>query len=212
MIKTGINNLNKLIRGYKREITMIYGGAATGKTTFCLICALDLANKGDRVLFVDTENSFSVERSRQIKENFNYLTHNIFVFKINNFKQQKTFFDRLEDMIKNGNFSTLIIDTLSMYYRKELNEDAYKANREMDREFVILKKIAKKIPVIITSQVYSNLEGGIMSVGGEMFRNKCGCLIELRKNEHRELEIKKPIKHTLNFKIVNEGIEINQDL
>ncbi len=210
MIKTGIKGFNKLIQGYKKEITMIYGGAATGKTTFCMALALDIANRGDNVIFVDTENGFSIERAQQLKDNFKYLAHNIFLFKIKSFEEQKDFFEKLPKLVKQSDFSAIIIDTIGMHYRRALKEDAYDANKEMAKEFDFLKQISKKIPVVIANQVYSKLDGNDSPVGGEMIKKLSDCLIELSKNNFRELEIKKPINKKVKFKIENNGVIIDQ--
>ena len=48
MISSGIAELNAIIDGYGKEITMIYGAPATGKTTLCLIAAIDILNKNKK--------------------------------------------------------------------------------------------------------------------------------------------------------------------
>ncbi len=206
MIKTGFRALDKQIKGYRHNINMIYGGGATGKTTLCLMCALELAKKGKKVLFLDSEGSFSVERAKQLCNNFGDVAKNIIVIKVKNFDQQKDLFSKLNKLIIGSNFSVVIMDTISMHYRKEVKEDHYKANREIDREFYILKGIAKKVPVLITNQIYHDLDGNVKSVGGEMLRNWCDYLIELKKNGNRKLIIKKPIEKEFNFDILNIGL------
>jgi len=208
MIKTGISGLNQQIKGYKPEVTMIYGGAATGKTTLCMMLALDLANKGDKVIFMDSENGFSVERANQIKNNFKYMAHNIFLFRIKNFKEQTNFFENLPRLVKGGDFSAIIIDTIGMHYRKALKDDSYSANKEINKEFDFLKQLSDKVPVIVTNQIYSKLNGQDSPVGGEMVKKLSDCVMELKKNDKRELEIKKPINKRIHFEIKEEGIVV----
>jgi len=56
----------------------------------------------------------------------------------------------------------IIIDSIASLYRLELamNNDAVNANRELGVHMAILTEIArkKKIPVIMTNQVYSDFE------------------------------------------------------
>jgi len=53
--------------GHERDIiTTIYGPAGTGKTNFCMLVAISQAKKGNKVIFVDAEGGFSVERLKQI--------------------------------------------------------------------------------------------------------------------------------------------------
>lgn len=208
MIKTGIKGLNQIIKGYKNEITMVYGGAATGKTTLCMMLALDLAKKGNKILFIDTENSFSIERAQQIAPNFQYMVHNIFLFKIKNFEEQKKFFEKLPQLAKEGEFSAIILDTLGMHYRRAVKEDSYTANKELSKELDFLKQLSKNVPVLISNQIYSKMDGNDSPVGGNMVKNFCDCLIELRNNSHRELEIKTPFSLLLKFDIKEEGVVI----
>ena len=53
MIKTGCEDLDNLIEGYKEEITLIYGGAATGKTTLVKLAALKQTLSGKKVVYIE---------------------------------------------------------------------------------------------------------------------------------------------------------------
>ncbi|MAG50627.1 hypothetical protein CL621_03225, partial [archaeon] len=101
---------------YKDIAIMIYGEAATGKTTFCLIAAIKYAKQG-KVIFLDTENSFSIERIKQLYPDYKKIINNIFLFKINNFNEQKNQFNRLKEIIKSSKAKLIIIDTIGMHYR-----------------------------------------------------------------------------------------------
>ena len=48
------------------DIKLIYGPAAAGKTTYCLLTSISMAKKGKKVMFIDTENGFSIERLKQL--------------------------------------------------------------------------------------------------------------------------------------------------
>ena len=63
-ISTGSHDLNKwLEEGYEKDvITMMAGGPGSGKTNFAILVACSQAKKGNKVLFIDTEGGFSVER------------------------------------------------------------------------------------------------------------------------------------------------------
>ena len=67
-ISTGSFELNKwLFVGYEKDvITMIAGPPGSGKTNFVILAACSQAKKGNKVLFMDTEGGFSVDRVRQI--------------------------------------------------------------------------------------------------------------------------------------------------
>jgi len=67
-ISAGSFDLNKwLFGGYEKDvITMIAGSPGSGKTNFVLLAACSQAKKGGKVIFIDTEGGFSVDRVRQI--------------------------------------------------------------------------------------------------------------------------------------------------
>ena len=75
------------------------------------------------------------------------------------------------------------------------------------KQLLILKNIAKNIPVIITSQVYSGFENNIMPVGRDVLIGLSDTLIKLEKNP-RKIIMKKPENKEIKFEIVNEGIKI----
>ena len=71
-ISTGSEYLNKFLNsGYEKgRISVIFGPAATGKTTLCMLAALATAKSGKKILFIDTENGFSVERLKQMSKDY----------------------------------------------------------------------------------------------------------------------------------------------
>ena len=81
-ISAGSYDLNVWLKGgYESDIvSVIYGGSGTGKTNFCLLAAVSQARKGNKVVFVDTEGGFSVERIKQIVgEDADNVLKNIFL-------------------------------------------------------------------------------------------------------------------------------------
>ena len=51
---------------YGNEITLIYGTAATGKTTLAMLAAIRLAREKKKTLYLDSEGGFSPERFIQL--------------------------------------------------------------------------------------------------------------------------------------------------
>ena len=91
-ISAGSYDLNKwLYGGYETDIiTTIYGPAGSGKTNFCLLAGVSQAKKGNKVIYVDTEGGFSVERIKQIAgEDYEKVLSNILLLKPMNFEEQK---------------------------------------------------------------------------------------------------------------------------
>lgn len=65
-ISSGVEFIDKLLEGgYEDDvITTIYGPPGAAKTNFCLLAMTSIKDK--KILYVDTESSFSIARFKQI--------------------------------------------------------------------------------------------------------------------------------------------------
>jgi DNA repair protein RadB len=189
-----------------------------------------LAKKDKKVLFIDTEGSFSLDRIKQITEGIpEIVLKNIVILKPTDFSEQKKTFIKLEKSLKSENVGLIIVDSMTMLYRLELAEARKKGlehikqiNSDLASQMKILYEISRKkeIPVLITSQVYSGFlseedwlagkEAGINIVGGDILKYWSKCIIELQNKHGRKKAIIR--KHRslpdkeLNFEIINEGV------
>ena len=222
-LPTGSRILDKLLDGgYEKDIiTTVYGPSGSGKTNLCILCATVTARKSKKVIFVDTENNFSVERFKQICNalNVNYLKtiNNMTFFKPASFTEQLETFEKLKDTV-NKKISLIIVDSIAMLYRLEMGKenDIYDVNRDLGKQIAFLNEIARKkeIPVLITNQVYADFKDKdkVNLVGGDLLRYGSKCLIELQQTPagNRRAIIKKaraiPENREIVFKIVNGGI------
>jgi DNA repair protein RadB len=210
---------------------MIAGSPGSGKTNFVMLAACSQAKKGNKVIFVDTEGGFSVERVKQIApEEHEKILENIMILNPTSFDEQKKDFFTLLKHVKRGSVGLIIIDSMVMHYRLELG-DAIKArndskiqevNREVARQMRALSEISRKqnIPVIITNQVYceflsdDDVKKGIQKttnlVGGDLLKYWSKCIIELKNESGRRKAIL--LKHRslpekeMSFEIRNDGI------
>lgn len=231
-LSAGSYDLNRFLHGgyEKGVITTLYGAAGTGKTNFCLQAAVSLANKGKKVIFVDTEGGFSSERVKQLlhlksgngeKKDFERVLENIMIFKPVNFREQKDVFDKLNKYLEK-HADMLVVDGMTMLYRLDFAdarekdngnvEEIQKVNSELTKQMRILAEIArmKDIPIIVTNQVY-NWDNQTRMVGGDIIKYWSKCLIELiNENGRRTAFLRKhrslPEKR-LDFRIVDEGIK-----
>lgn len=217
-ISAGSYDLNKWLHGgYERDvITVLYGSAGTGKTNFCLLAAVSQAKKGNKVIFVDSEGGFSVDRIKQMSGDEEVLK-NILILKPTNFTEQKKAFESILDYLKNE-VSLIVVDGMTMLYRLDFaaarqkdNGEMQKTNAELVRQMRTLAEIARKreIPIIVTNQVYRWEEESKM-VAGDILKYWGKCLIELVNEKgkrtaflrkHRSLPEKE-----LQFQIVDSGI------
>ena len=222
-ISAGSYDLNKwLFGGYENDIvTVLYGGAGTGKTNFCLLASVSQAKKGKKVVFIDTEGGFSSERVKQLvndEGNYKEVLKNILLLKPTNFSEQKKAFDELSKHLKDQ-VSLIVVDGMTILYRLDFaaareksDEEIQKINSELVKQIKTLAEIARKknIPVVVTNQVY-RWEDSSKMVGGDILQYWGKCLIELVNDKGRRIAYLR--KHrslresSLNFQIVNEGIK-----
>lgn len=232
-VSTGSYDLNKwLYGGYEADVvTMIAGPPGSGKTNLSILAACSQAKKGKKVIFIDTEGGFSIQRVKQIiGEEYSLLIKNFLILEPTDFKEQMEIFKNLSQNIKKNHVSLIIVDSIAMLYRLEIGdclqcEDSQKIkiiNSQVAWQMKLLSEIARKqkIPVILTNQVYSNfltsdqilqgVEPQSNIVGGDLFKYWSKCIIQLSYlNNKRKATL---IKHRslgereINFGINDKGI------
>ena len=234
---TGSRILDEMLNGgYENDIiTTIYGPAGAGKTVICILAAMTAVKNGKKVIYVDSEGGFSVERLKQVASSVNddhkEILNGMIFLRPTTFEEQKKSFSTLVSEIKGkGKIGLIVVDGMTMLYRLELSEASQakndemvrQTNSELARQMRILAEIArlKNIPVIVTNQVYSEFlsdedfrsgkERGVNMVGGDILRYWSKCLLELQNDRgRRRLIIRKhrslPEKE-LSFVITNDGV------
>ncbi len=203
MINTGSEDLNKFLENYS-EITSIYGEAGSGKSTLCLLAAIEQALNNKKVLFLDTEENFSLERFEQLLNNKNKeCIKNILILKVKNFNIQHQQVKNLEEV---KNISLIVIDSITHHYRRLYSREPELAKGMLGKQLSILNKISKKIPILITSQVYSNMNNDVQAVGKDILIKFSKTIIKLEKNPRKI--INETNKKECKFEIINEGIKI----
>lgn len=222
-VPSGCNIIDGFLKGgYDRDIiTTIYGPASTGKTTFCLLATIQQVKNGKKVVFIDSEGGFSLDRLRQLlnddREKEEQLLKNIFILRPTTFHEQHKTIERLNNMI-NEHIGLIIVDTIGMLYRVEYSkkQSIKEVNNMLSLQINLLTEIARKhhIPVMLTNQVYSDFDvrDAIKIVGGDILTYASKCMIELKKSKsavrgailrkHRSLPEK-----DIAFKIVENGFE-----
>lgn len=184
-----------------------YGEAATGKTTLMKLGCIKKLEKGKKVLFIDTENSFSVDRFKQLAgKDYENLLKNLMIFRIKSFKDQQLKINNLRKFLKSEKICLVAVDTISYYYRTLFRSKPDLAKLMMKSQLKILKDISKDILILITNQVYGDInKNRVEAISGKTIGEYCDNIIRLEKSP-REIIFEKPEGKKILFKIVEEGI------
>lgn len=183
---------------FPETITLIYGPPASGKSTLCLQIA---ANNPGKIIYIDTENSFNIERIQQINPLTN--VENIIVIHAKRYSEQTKAIARLKDT---KNISLVIIDSFTVHYRKKTKEEKKLfINKSFTKMLDELKEL--NIPVIITSQIYTDFKNQNHPLGKELLKKYTNNIIRL-ENKTRRKAIIEQTNIEIPFIITDQGIEV----
>jgi DNA repair protein RadB len=161
-IPTGSSGLDELLNGGLAADIMhlLYGEAETGKTTLAIQCAVNCTRAGYKIIYIDSEGTFSAKRLTQIaSKDVQEVAPSIILAKPATFKEQTAILDKLDEYVTEK-VGLIIVDTITSLYSAELGGETkttFKLNRELNRQMACLAQIAKthKIATLVTSQVRS---------------------------------------------------------
>ncbi|MBI5871625.1 AAA family ATPase [archaeon] len=185
---------------------LIYGKAATGKTTYCLMKVHEFVKDNKRVAFIDTEKSFSVERFGQMCCcDLDGCLNRIIFMKANGFMEQCSAIDGLWEI--RNRIKLIVVDSLTGLYRKELHENEG-INPLLVKQLSMLKEIEKKgeIQVILTSQIYSDADGMSQCIGGGILKKWCENVARLESEGKKRLWVDETKNEKRLFRIEDRGI------
>lgn len=183
--------LNQLT--FPNNITLIYGPPGSGKTTLCL---QKTAATNGKVIFIDTENTFTTKRLLEMNPNIDL--NNIILINAKKYSEQYQAVKKLSSK----NTSLIVIDSFTRHYRKKIQEKM-NVTPPTIKQLQFLREL--RIPILLTSQVYCK-DNVCKPLANHLWRNFSKQTIELQKDhyENRKLLLNnKEIK----FKITNLGLE-----
>jgi DNA repair protein RadB len=196
-------------------VTLIYGEAGTGKTNLCLVLASNLASQGKKVIFIDTEG-VSIERLRQVSgDRFEPVSKNILFSEVHGFEEQEKMVEKAVKLADaNDEVGLIVVDSISMYYRASSRGEP-SIRKTMSGQAVNLLRVARrrKIPVVVTSQVFTDVDtGNYEALGGHVLHHSAKVIVRLdRVGVGRRRAVVMKHRHVAEgtaaeFRIVQEGV------
>jgi len=217
-IATGIKLFDSMLDGgiEASAVTTIYGDAGSGKTCICLLCTIEAVKENKKVIYIDSEENFSLERIQQLTSEHKKALENILLLRPKSFEEQKGIIERLQKSV-NDKIGLIIIDSIVKLYRLAMSKslDTHSVSKELGSQLKIFADIAelKHIPIIITSHSYKDFKTGqINLIGGEWVKDISKTLIVLQNmpNGTKKITLKKHptlSEKSIFFKIKENGIE-----
>jgi DNA repair protein RadB len=217
-LPSGCQNLDLLLSGGFESgiITQLYGEAGTGKSNIVMQLAVQAVARGLRVIFIDTEG-FSAERFKQIAgPGAEEMAAKIMIFEPMSLEQQAIAI-REASKIAGRDLGLVILDSATSLYRVLLEaEDNRSVRRTLTVQLSELQETARRhrIPVVITNQVYMDIENNLLRpIGGTGLEHICKAIIFLEKKGDglRSARIMKhrssPEGITADFRLTARGVE-----
>ncbi len=197
-------------------ITLLFGEAGTGKTNVCLQLARNVAVAGKKVVYIDTEG-VSLERLKQISgDEYETVMKNTLFFEPHSFDEQEKFVDKAAKLAESSlEVGIIILDSATIHYRLTRNDEERGVRKSLSPQLAKLLAVArsKDIPILLTSQVYTDIEKGTFEpLGGHVLLHNAKAIIRLDKVstglrraviiKHRHLEEGKRAE----FRLTNTGV------
>ena len=162
-IKIGCPGLDRMLRGgfTRGEVALVYGEAATGKTTTVIQAATAAAVEGLKVVYIDSDRSFTQQRFDQIAGSGSAdISELITLFFPETFSEQRRIVESLENYVT-SRLGMVVVDSISSLYRAAFSgtDNIFSLNRDLSRQMAYLGELASShnLACVITSQVHSRL-------------------------------------------------------
>ena len=149
--------------GFRRgEMALVYGEASTGKTNLAIQTAVSAAIHGLKVIYVDSDRSFTQQRFQQIaKAGLREINELIMLFLPETFAEQRALLESLENYVT-PSLGLVVVDSMSYLYRAAFSkaESIFTLNRDLSGQLACLGELSaqNRIACIITSQVHARLK------------------------------------------------------
>ena len=230
-IPTGCGPVDDLLDGgFERGVvTQVYGPPAAGKTNLALAAAVEVAARGDRALYVDTEG-LSIDRFEQVAsgrldrpgadETVEEIASRVIITEAYDFDDQR---EAVRDAAELApEVDLIVVDSATGFYRLERADDAETGDslRAVAKQVTHLLSLARRhdLAVVITNQVFSDPDSDRdRALGGNTLNHWTGAIVRVDRfrggNRRATLEKhrSKPAGESATFRIVADGLAEGTD-
>ncbi|MCD6414347.1 MAG: DNA repair and recombination protein RadB [Candidatus Diapherotrites archaeon] len=194
-----------------RTITQVYGPPGSGKTNIALQASINAVKMGKRAVFIDPESGFSEKRLEQmVGKDKEKILSSIILFEPGSFGEQGKIISSLWEL---DDIGLVVVDSIVYHYRLEMDqENPRPLSQELGRQVGELLNLARKkdLAVLITNQVYTNMDNGhVEPVGGDTLKYGSKVIVEITKEPRKAKLIKHKFLKSgkeVEFKIVGKGV------
>jgi DNA repair protein RadB len=185
-IKIECKTLDDLLEGGVESgcLTLFYGEAGSGKTNICLQLTRNVARK-NKVAYIDTEG-VSMERLKQISgKQYDKVMRNVLLWEPMNMDEQDEAIDKVVKLVKKKtDIGLVVFDSATIHFRITKKSEERFDRKSLNTQVAKLLALARTqdIPVVLTSQVYTDIERGTYEpLGGHMLTHNAKSIIRLDK-------------------------------
>jgi RecA/RadA recombinase len=160
---TGSKGLDDILHGgFKRgELTLIYGEANTGKTAITLQAVYEATRRGYKVLYIDTERSFTSQGFNQAGPRAEEIGKMISLFMPDTFNAQRRIIESLENYVT-PKTALIVVDSMTGLYRLSLTDakGTFALNKDLSGQLAQLKSLVSRrgVACVITGQVHTKID------------------------------------------------------
>jgi DNA repair protein RadA len=208
-LTTGSKAINKLVDGglETQTITEFYGEYGCGKSQIChQLCVnvqlpIEQGGLGGSALYVDTENTFRLERIVQMAKHLGLdpeeVVKNIIYAEAYTSDHQMFLLENADEIIKANNIKLIIIDSLTAHFRSEYIGREMLASRQqrLNKHMHKLTALARAFNAVavVTNQVMAKPDqffgDAIHPIGGNIVGHTSQTRIYLRRSSHGPIRI-----------------------
>lgn len=192
----GCKALDDLLGGgvERGTITEVFGEGGSGKSNLVLVLAAGVARSGKKAIIIDTEG-LSLERLFQVaggasdREKAQELMRSIFIFDAADMDEQEEAVNKAIVLAEQrADVDLVALDSATSHYRRFVGSD--EENRARTRLGLMITRLLRcarmrKIPVVITNQVYTDIEAGRHApIGGHHLGHSSKAIVRLDRLDH----------------------------